>query len=179
MPSVAGIQERYLRGVHRKENRVSDPVSSRATRGIVYRAPQVFVGTFYAVLAAWTVGLVPLALSKALAVSTMFLVMIAFFTAYSWYWSLGIAYTITLQEDGTLQFVSVKARIRAHLQDVEQVEGPPVPISIGFIRFRLERERPYIFFRENSAIREILVRLRAANPEAKFKHLSRRLFQPR
>jgi hypothetical protein len=154
-------------------------VPTDTTGETIYRAPRGFVGVFYAALAAWTVGLVPLALSKALATSTTLLLMIAFFTAYSWYWSLGISYRMTLGEDGSLCFVSAKACLRAHVRDVEQVEGPPLPISIGFIRFRLERERPYIFFREDPAIRDILRYLRRANPDAKFKRLSPRLFQPR
>lgn len=142
--------------------------------GTVYRAPRTFVAVFYGLLAAWTIGLVPLALSKALAVSVTSLVMIVFFTAYSWYWSLGIAYMIMLAEDGRIRFVSLRGCTQTHTQEVEQVEGPRLPFRFGFIRFRLERGRTYAFFDENSALQGILTDLRAANPHIRFKSLSRR-----
>jgi hypothetical protein len=145
--------------------------------GTVYRAPRIFVALFYALLAAWTVALVPLALFKASAVSATLLMMIVFFTAYSWYWSLGIAYMISLKGDGSIQFVSARACIQAPAHEVAQVEGPRLPFRFGFVKFRLERGRAYAFFEENMVLQRILTDLRAANPHIRFKNLPRRLFQ--
>jgi hypothetical protein len=142
--------------------------------GVLYRASRGYVAIFYAVLAGWTVGLVPLALSRASALSMMFVAMIAFFTAYSWYWCLGIAYRIALEEDGRLEFTSLRRRLWAHSREVERVEGPALPIGWGFIRFRLERAWIHAFYVETRALRQILTGLRAANGEVRLKNLPRR-----
>ena len=148
-----------------------------AMNGTVYRAPRVFLAVFYALLAAWTIGFVPLALSKALVVNVTFLVMVVFFTAYSWYWSLGISYVIEARADGSMQFVSARRRILTRAGEVARVQGPSLPIGVGFLRFGLEGETVYVFYVENTGIRTILSEMLAANPEIRFKGLPQRAFR--
>jgi len=143
----------------------------------VYRAPRIFMAVFYALLAAWTIGFVPLALSRALVVSVPFLVMVVFFTAYSWYWSLGISYLIEARADGSMQFVSARRRILTRAREVARVQGPSLAIGIGFLRFRLEGEVVYAFYVENTGIRTILSEMLAANPAIRFKGLPQRAFR--
>jgi len=51
------------------------------------------------------------------------------------------------------------------------VEGPYLPI--GFIRFRLEREKAYLFgVPRNRDLQEVLSVIRKTNPDIKFKNLT-------
>jgi hypothetical protein len=145
--------------------------------GTVYRAPRSFTVIFYALLAAWTIGFVPLALSRVWVVNVTFLVMVLFFTAYSWYWSLGIAYLIEARADGSMQFVSARRRILTRAGEVARVQGPSLAVGVGFLRFSLEGETVYAFYVENDGIRTILREMLAANPEIRFKGLPQRAFR--
>jgi hypothetical protein len=50
------------------------------------------------------------------------------------------------------------------------VEGPHLPL--GFIRFRLEREKAYLFgVPKNRDLQQILEIIRKTNPEIRFKNL--------
>lgn len=148
--------------------------SSESTRASAYRAPVVCVALFYALLAVWTVGMIPLALSKA---SGWGATMIILFAAYSWYWSLGISYLIEARGDGSMQFVSARRRILTRGREMARVQGPSLAIGIGFLRFRLEGEMVYAFYVENTGIRTILSEMLAANPEIRFKGLPQRAFR--
>lgn len=148
--------------------------SSGSTGHPAYRAPTAYVALFYALLAVWTVGLIPLALSKA---SGWGATMIILFAAYSWYWSLGISYLIEARGDGSMQFVSARRRIVTRAREVARVQGPSLAIGIGFLRFRLEGEMIYAFYVENTGIRTILNEMLAANPEIRFKGLPQRAFR--
>jgi hypothetical protein len=54
---------------------------------------------------------------------------------------------------------------------MELIEGPHLPI--GFIRFRLEREKAYLFcVAKDKELQKILFAIRKANPDIKFKNLT-------
>lgn len=148
--------------------------SSGPTGDHAYRAPTAYLALFYALLAVWTVVLIPVALSKA---SGLGATMIILFAAYSWYWSLGISYLIEARSDGSMQFVSARRRILTHAREAARVQGPSLAIGVGFLRFRLAGEMVYAFYVENTGIRTILNELLAANPEIRFKGLPQRAFR--
>lgn len=137
-----------------------------------------YVGLFYALLALWTGVAVPLIVAKASVLGSVLFLMVSFFIAYTWYWSLGISYRIRLCADGSVEFTSVRRHLQVHSREIAQVEGPPIPICFGFMRFRLEREKVYLFFGRNRALQQILSDMRAANPSIRFKSLSAKMLQP-
>ncbi len=128
---------------------------------------------FYAALVAWTLVSV-LLIGPKVARSEwgdfLQLFMIAFIMAMTWYFSLGVYYRIQVEEDGTLQLTSFRKILRTHSQKMALIEGPPLPL--GFIRFRTEGEKAYLFcVVRNPELQKILLALGKANPELKFKNL--------
>jgi len=144
-----------------------------ATDNSVYRAPVMFVATFYLLLGAWTIVCVSLIGLKAnqwgwANLST--LLMIAFILAYTWYFSVAISYKMVLRDDGFIQLTSFRRIIAADVKKIRLVEGPRLPV--GFLRLRLEREKLYMFcVIRDEAFKSTLAVIRAANPDAKFKGL--------
>jgi hypothetical protein len=138
-----------------------------------YQAPAVFVGSFYALLVAWTVVCVVLIGSKTLSAGwPLFqLLMIAFVLAYTWYFSLGIAYKIFINERADIELSSFRRVLRLKAEDISQVEGPRLALMpYSFIRFRLEREKAYLFCCiTDETLQRIIKKMRAANAEIKFK----------
>jgi hypothetical protein len=83
---------------------------------------------------------------------------------------MGISYRVNVEEDGTVQLTSFRRILRIHPQKMELIEGPHLPI--GFIRFRLEREKAYLFgVVKNRELQKILLAIRKVNPDIKFKNL--------
>jgi len=144
-----------------------------AIENSVYRAPMIFVATFYLLLVAWTVVCVSLMGLRAGQwgwenLST--LVMIAFILAYTWYFSAAISYKIVVRDDGCILLTSFRRTIEADAAKIELVEGPHLPV--GFLRLRLEREKLYMFcVIRDEAFKKMLAVIRTANPDAKFKRL--------
>src|SRR4030043_1423326 len=138
-----------------------------------YQAPMIYMGIFYAMLVAWTIICILLIGFKVTQSewSNLFqLFMFAFIIAMTWYFSMGISYRVTVEEDGTVQLTSFRRSLRVHSQKMELIEGPHLPI--GFIRFRLEREKAYLFcVVKNSELQKTLLAIRKANPDVKFKNL--------
>jgi hypothetical protein len=84
---------------------------------------------------------------------------------------MGISYRVTVEEDGTLQLTSFRRILRIDSRKMELIEGPHLPI--GFIRFRLEREKAYLFgIPKNKDLQQILSIILKTNPDVKFKNLS-------
>src|SRR5512147_801028 len=121
-------------------------VSQDSKKHHVYQAPIIYLVFFYLILSTWTIVSVLLLGLKygqsGRADLTQFL-MIAFIFAMTWYFSLGIFYRIQIEENGNIELISFRRVIRTHPQKMELVEGPLFPI--GFVRFRLEREKAYLF----------------------------------
>jgi hypothetical protein len=150
---------------------------ARTGKGIIYQAPTIFVGLFYTLLTIWTVVSVPLIVLKSSDLSSLLLLMITFVIAYTWYFSLGIFYRIRMEENGSIQLKSLRRGLRSHCRKIDRVEGPPVPITFGFIKFRLEGEKVYVFFMKHRSFQQFLSIIRRSNPNITFKNLSPTMHQ--
>ena len=141
----------------------------------IYRAPVLYVGFFYTLLLVWTVVCVYLLGSKAIKVGWPVgqLLMIAFVVAYTWYFSLGISYRLMIGDNGDVQLTSIRRVLNMQVQKISGVEGPRFAIMYyGFIRFRLEREKAYLFsLITDTELQKILSAMRRANREITFKGL--------
>src|SRR4030066_1505292 len=138
-----------------------------------YQAPMIYMGVFYAMLVAWTIICILLIGFKVTQSewSNLFqLFMFAFIIAMTWYFSMGISYRVNVEEDGTVQLTSFRRILGIHSQKMELIEGPHLPI--GFIRFRLEREKAYLFcVIKSKELQKMLLAIRQANPDIKFKNI--------
>jgi hypothetical protein len=144
--------------------------SPDSTQTYIYRAPTIYVGLFYLLLVTWTVisGLIMGAKGW---ISWIQLFMVAFIFVMTWYFSLGISYKVGINDDGKLELVSFRRLISTHSTKIAMVEGPHLPL--GFIRFRLEREKAYLFgIPRNRDLQQILYVIRKTNPDIKFKNLT-------
>lgn len=148
---------------------------SQSTKVHSYGAPRVFVWVFYTLLVAWTVVCVFLLGTKTIKVGWPLgqLLMIAFVLAYTWYFSLGIAYEIKLEDCGDIHLISFRREITINAKEIPLVEGPRFAIlPYSFIRFRLEREKAYLFCRVTDVkLQQILEELTKANRDMKLKGL--------
>jgi hypothetical protein len=98
------------------------------------------------------------------------LFMVAFIFVMTWYFSLGISYKVEINEDGKLELFSFRRVIKTHSTKIAMVEGPYLPL--GFIRFRLEREKVYLFgVPRNKGLQKVLSVIRKTNPDIRFKNL--------
>ena len=97
--------------------------------------------------------------------------MVAFIFVMTWYFSLGISYKVEINDEGKLELTSFRRVIRIHSTKIAIVEGPYLPL--GFIRFRLEREKAYLFgVPRNKDLQEVLSVIRKTNPDIRFKNLT-------
>ncbi len=139
----------------------------------VYHSPLVFVGSFYLILAGWIVFCLTYleAVFNRLELSVMFgFVMVTFIIIITCYFSLGISYQIKVGANGSIRLTSFRRTIDTCAEDIHIIEGPHLPV--GFIRFRLDREKAYLFYiANNTAIETVLKKIRRANPDINFKHL--------
>jgi hypothetical protein len=148
--------------------------SPGSTDNHVYRAPVIFVATFYLLLAGWTlvcVSLIALKVSQWSWANLSTLFMIVFILVYTWYFSITISYQIKVKDDGSIQMTSFRRTIVADAGKIRLAEGPRLPL--GFLRLRMEREKAYIFcVISDEAFKRIVSLIRSANPDAKFKGLN-------
>jgi hypothetical protein len=147
--------------------------SPDTTKTYIYQAPTIYMTAFYVLLVAWTIiciFLIGFKLTQSEWGNLLQLFMIAFIIAMTWYFSMGISYRVNMEEDGTLRLTSFRRILRIDSRKMELIEGPHLPI--GFIRFRLEREKAYLFcVVKNKELQKILLAVRKANPDIKFKNL--------
>ena len=147
--------------------------SPDTTKTYIYQAPTIYMTAFYVLLVAWTIIcilLIGFKVSQSEWGNAIQLFMIAFIIAMTWYFSMGISYRVNLEEDGTLRLTSLRRILRVDCRKMELIEGPHLPI--GFIRFRLEREKAYLFgVVKDKTLQQILSRIRGVNPDIKFKSL--------
>jgi hypothetical protein len=139
----------------------------------LYQAPTLFVGIFYLLLLLWTAVCVVMIGSKTLSAGwPLFqLLMVAFVLGYTWFFSLGISYRIYINEKGMIEFTSFRRVLSFKADAISLVEGPRLAlIPYSFIRFRLEREKAYLFCRiTDDELQQVLKKMRSANREMKFK----------
>jgi hypothetical protein len=141
----------------------------------VYQAPVLFVGIFFGALIIWTVicllliGSLGFDRGWSLARSLM----ITFIMVYTWYFSLAISYKVSITPEGDMELTSFRRVIRVHAEEIGMVEGPKwALIAYGFIRFRLERERAYLYScTSDEEIKKILKIMREINEDMVFKAL--------
>jgi hypothetical protein len=163
-------------GITKEETRSGKRAVKRAKKRdelFVYRAPPAFVGIFYAFLMAWTVVSLIFLWPKAMkgAVPLAQLGMIAFVLAYTWYFSLGISYEVRIGGQGEMEMKSFRRVLRIPLDDVPAVEGPRFAVlPYGFLRFRLTREKAYVFCHITSEdVRQLLSTMKRANKKLELK----------
>jgi hypothetical protein len=140
------------------------------TKTHIYRAPTAYVALFYLILLAWTVICVSIMGTKGW-INWLQLFMVAFVFVMTWYFSLGISYRVEINEEGKLELFSFRRLISVDSAKIAMVEGPHLPL--GFIRFRLEREKAYLFgIPRNRDLQQVLSVIRKTNPNIRFKNLS-------
>jgi hypothetical protein len=139
----------------------------------LYQAPIIFVGLFYILLLVWTIICIVMIGSKTLSAGwPLFqLLMIAFVLGYTWFFSLGISYRIYINEKGTIELTSFRRVLSSKADAISLVEGPRLAfMPYSFIRFRLEREKAYLFCRiTDDQLQLVLKKMRLTNREMKFK----------
>jgi len=139
----------------------------------VYEAPPRFVGLFYFGLAVWSVICVVFLMSIFKGLDSIPLYgafMFAFILFYMWYFSLAFAYRIEAWDDGRIRLTSIRKIFNENAENITVIEGPHLPF--GFIRFRLEREKGYLFSMTNDAnLKKVLSVIKAADPGIKLKNL--------
>lgn len=129
------------------------------------------MGLFYAVLTAWTAICVPLLGAKAIRsewANLMQWVMIGFVLGYTWYFSLAISYKIKADDDGVVELKSFRRELKLHAREISMLEPPHLPV--GFFKFRLAREKAYLFCTVNNPdLQQVLKLIKSANPDVKIK----------
>ena len=141
----------------------------------VYQAPVLFVWIFFGILIAWTVicllliGSLGFSWGWPLARSLM----IAFIMVYTWYFALAISYKVSITAAGDIELTSFRRIIQVNAEEIGMVEGPKwALIKYGFIRFRLEREKAYLYASTSDGdIQNILNIMREVNEDVVFKAL--------
>jgi len=134
-----------------------------------YHSPVIFMGIFYLALLVWTgvclllMGTIEFSIGWPMARITM----IAFVMVYTWYFSLAISYKIAITERGDIELTSFRRVVRVNVEVIGMVEGPKWAIlPYGFVRFRLEREKAYIFSCITDAdFKQYMQIMKEANPE--------------
>lgn len=140
---------------------------------LVYQAPPILVAIFYSVLAAWAVFCVVYieSIFSKSGFSHLFgLLMLVFILLCMCYFALAISYKLEVWSDGRIRLTSIRRTILASAENIPYVEGPHLPM--GFIRFRLEREKGYLFSIKNDAsLNKALAIIKEVNPDIRFKNL--------
>jgi len=139
----------------------------------VYKAPKLFVGIFYLLFAIWVVLCLAFlgSILDRFGLTRPFQVLMIVLILFSMcYFSTAIAHTIEAEDEGSIRLTSFRRTITLHAEDIALVEGPRVPI--GFIKFRFEREKAYLFcLTNNASLKAVLSVIRAADSDIRFKNL--------
>lgn len=143
------------------------------SKSFVYKAPALFVGIFYLLLAAWVVVCLVFlnSIFNEFGLAGLYrLIMIGFILCYMCYFAAAISYKIEVWEEGDIRLTSFRRIIKTHAEEIPIVEGPHLPV--GFIRFRLEREKAYLFcLTHNAFLKTVLAAIKSANSDITFKRL--------
>jgi hypothetical protein len=140
-----------------------------------YYSPTIFMGIFYLALLVWsgTCLLLMGSLEFSFGWPLARMAMIAFVMVYTWYFSLAISYKIGITERGDIELISFRRVVRVHAEVIGMIEGPKWAIMpYGFVRFRLEREKAYIFCCiTDTEFDQYMQIMKDANPEMVLKGL--------
>jgi energy-coupling factor transporter transmembrane protein EcfT len=136
-----------------------------------YQAPGALVAAFYLLLVAWTCVSILFLSAKAVRselTDVLQWVMLAAIFGFTWYFSLGLFYRVSLAPDDSLYLKGVRRGLTVHPREIETVEGPYLPI--GFVRFKAGKERLYLLCQvRNADLQAILKRMGEINPQVVFK----------
>lgn len=135
----------------------------------VFQASSLFIVVFYGLLLVWTVGTVPLIYHKfqqgGFRGDWLFAVMIGFFYFFTWFWSAGLFYSISLDIRGQVVLRSFRRRLEVSAKLIRAVEGSRFSGGFGFVRFKLPQESGYLFCHgRNKELDEIIAGIRKMNP---------------
>ncbi len=135
----------------------------------VFQAPVLFMAVFYGVLLVWTVATVPLIYQKfqhgEFMGDKLYAFMIAFFYLFTWFWSLGLFYHISLDFEGQVVLKSLRRRLELPAKNIREIEGSRFSGGFGFLKLKLPRESGYLFcHRRNKDLDEIIAGIRKRNP---------------
>jgi hypothetical protein len=135
----------------------------------VFQAPTGFVALFYLLLLAWTAGSLPVIYGKFRTVGFqshwIYASIIAFVYAYTWFWSLGLFYRISLSSEGLVTLKSLRRELRVPVTQISRIEGSRFPQGFGFVKLKVPRETGYLFCLRLTGQLEALLRgILKANP---------------
>ena len=138
-----------------------------------YEPPRGYLFAFYGLLGAWTAVCLPYLVRSAAGAgwdNLLQICMVGFVVAYTVYFSLGISHRVELSQGGEVTFTSLRRVLRVGADGIHRVEGPSLPV--GFVRFRLSREKIYLFCLPGAqGFRDIVAASVQANPEVERKGL--------
>lgn len=76
-----------------------------------------------------------------------------------------------MKEGGVIELKSLRRVLNIDVKNLTLIEGPHFPI--GFIRFKMEREKIYLFsLLKNGRLQRILYEIISLNPEIKYKNIN-------
>ena len=139
---------------------------------IIFKAHPAFITTYYALLMVWTLVSVLLLIAKSSNISTLWLAMIVFIIVITWYWSLGLVYSIALEDSHTVRCKSFRKNMTFKVDDVRRIVAPPSRIQFGFLRVCLPRETLYTFFSSSEPLQKILTAIKTHSPTTQFAKFS-------
>jgi hypothetical protein len=134
-----------------------------------FQAPMVYVVLFYLLLLAWTAVSLPMIYVKFRAIGLgsvwIYASMIAFVYAFTWFWSLGIFYRISLDSEGRVTLRSLRRELQVLAKQIVTIEGSRFPRGFGFVKLKLPRESGYLFCLSMTGELEAILRgIRKNNP---------------
>lgn len=134
-----------------------------------FQAPMAYVVLFYLLLLAWTVGSLPVVYDKFRTIGFrtvwIYASMVAFVYAYTWFWSLGIFYRISLDNEGRVAMKSLRRELQVSAKEIARIEGSRFPRGFGFVKLKLPRESGYLFCHSMTGELEAILRgIRKNNP---------------
>ena len=135
----------------------------------VFQAPVLYVTVFYGLLVLWTVGTAPLIWrlfeQGVFRGDWLYGVMIGFFYLFTWFWSLGLFYRISVGAEGQIRLKSLRRTLEISAKQVRTIEGSKFAGGFGFVRMKLPRESAYLFcHRRDGNLGEIFREIRRINP---------------
>ena len=136
----------------------------------VFQAPTPFMAVFYGLLLVWTVATVPLIWQKfqrgGFQGDWLYAAMIGFFYLYTWFWSLGLFYRISLDAEGRIRMKSLRRTLEISVKQVRTIEGSRFSGGGGFVRMKLPKESAYLFGNRggDGNLEEILREIARRNP---------------
>ena len=135
----------------------------------LFQSPMAYVVLFYLLLLAWTVGSLPLVYVKFRTIGFtsvwIYASMIAFVYAFTWFWSLGLFYRISLDSEGRVTLKSLRRELQVPAKQIATIEVSRFPHGFGFVKLKLPRESGYLFCLSiTGELEAILRRIRKNNP---------------